>query len=296
MTDRCRHASFADVDRAQQAASSLGAPWRARHCAACGLWRIASDELAHFRLPPALGRAAVRGDKTTHRIPAGRARHCPYIVGHSYPLEYEQPLANELGDPVNDRNGIQRTTFTTDTIVVVTSIERQSLIDIDDDAAVAEGFKGFDDFLDYWNDAYNPHAASDDDDKRHLSDRRMNAAVWVVHFTVEHQDTVRLLVADETRAQAAYTATPASALRGEMEAIDPDIIADLPASIEAQQRWHRDRATTQASYAHLSTEELVALALRRMREARIADETENGFERVARKKATDILRRLDRAA
>lgn len=264
---RCRRARFATETQARTAASSVGDPYRARHCAACGYWHIVSDEAPTFRLPPALGRAVVRGDKTTHRVPAGRIRHCPYLVGHTYALEYEQSLHNEIGDPVNDRHGQQRSTFATETIVHVTKIGRATLNDITDATAAPEGFKSFAEFLDYWDATYGD-----------LTDRRMAAPVWVVHFAVEHQDTVHLL----------------PNLPHEPEAVDPAIVADLPASRDAQQRWHRDRALTRATYSHLPTEDLVALALRRMRELRIAGD--NSFERLARKKATDILERLDRAA
>lgn len=211
-----------------------------------------------IRVTPALGRAIIRGDKTTHRIPAGRQEVCPYRVWEPprvvevdgdiytgrergvYRLEYEQRLT----DPDTGRAW---TEYGTRTVLRVYSITRERLEDITDDTARAEGFDSFALFLDYWNDTYNPYADTpgEEDARRYLTERRMRGFVWVLHFTAEQQDKVHLL----------------PNLPHEPEAVDPDLVADLPASLIARQRWVRDRAAAERELADLPITQRLAHAL-----------------------------------
>lgn len=264
----CRRARFETEHQAAGVASAVGAPYRARHCAACGHWHIVSDERPAFRLHAPLGRAVVRGAKTTHRIPVGRVRSCPYRIYDGeidngrprgiYRLEYEQQLANDVGDAILTSDGTARVTYTTETLVLVTKIEREPLEAIDDDKATAEGFASFAEFLDYWHNTYGE-----------LTDRRMAGEVWVVHFVVEHEDTIRLL-ANELRAGSAYTSTANSALPHEPEAIDPDIVAQLPSSQDARHRWELAKLEHDADFRALPLEDQVA-AIRQLAERTGAD-------------------------
>lgn len=257
MRDRCRLARFAGQEQAEAAAAAVGAPWRARYCLRCDRWHVVNDERPTIRLAPSQARAVIGGRKTTHRIPAGRVRHCPYRVrdghvenGHEvgvYALEYEQTLTDDVGNAILDSKGRRRVTWATGTVITVTQITREPLQDITDETAQSEGFANFGAFLDYWAVA---HVPVDEDGNRPLTDRRMASDVWVVHFTAHQQDTVWLL----------------PGLPDEPEAIDPAIVADLPASRDARQRHQRIQLEAQRQREAMPLSELVAREIAAARE------------------------------
>jgi hypothetical protein len=252
-----------------------------------------------LRVPPHLGRAIIRGDKRTHRIPAGRSEVCAYEVNGPprvvvdddsgvhigrepglYHLEFEQPLTDAFGAVVRDPTTQKpRLTYATRTLIRVTGIARERLEDITDEAAALEGFDSFAAFLDYWNATHNPYAADTEPAARsYLSERRMRSFVWVIAFTAEQQDAIHLL----------------PNLPGEPEAVDPAEVPNLKHSVEAAQRWVRDRADLEAKYAALSHGERLDMALERARTERNSEALRK--LRLAERLLTESERTLDRAA
>lgn len=175
---------------------------------------------------PELADLIINGRKTETRRPVKGI--CRYEEGKHYAIQ-----------PGRGQKAIDR--------LLVLSVTQESLGDIDHQAARREGFTDFGEFLDYWANLYNAD----------IGDLDMEQRVWVINFELYRpkpkskpigKDKVRLLANQQGRKDAGqYTSHPGAAIVREPEAIDPAIIARLPASLEAGQRWAKDRAWFQAA-------------------------------------------------
>lgn len=111
---------------------------------------------------------------------------------------------------------------------------------------------------------------------------------WVITFAIDKAEPVRLL-----QRVAGYTTSSHQALEMEPEAIDPEIITKLPATMEAQQRWTRDRVHRESLYNDGTLTERLDRALAFAKANRIDT---SGIERLIQRKVTELERRNERAA
>lgn len=228
-----------------------------------------------MRFTPEHGRAILRGDKTTHRIPSHKT--CPQ-PGDLTPLHYHHALKDSDGTAQIGQDGRQQYTYSTGVQLRVLDVYAERLEDITDESAQAEGFANFGEFLDYWEDKYGP-----------LTDRRMSSLVWVIRFKPEGQDAYHFLSQD-----GGYTTSTHRAVPEEPEAIDPDTIKDLPASLEARQRWHLDQARKEAQASRLSIAQRVAYEIEAAKAAGI--DIRDDMRVIQRRLDAIANRRLNRAA
>ena len=126
---------------------------------------------------PELARLIVSGRKTQTRRPikdspyGGPRKDCPYEPGKHYAL-----------CPGRGQKAIDR--------ILIKSVERQTLGDIDHQAALAEGFKSVEEFRDYWRTLYR------------IPDSRptpWGTPVWAITFELYRPEPVTIHRRDATR-------------------------------------------------------------------------------------------------
>jgi hypothetical protein len=203
--------------------------------------------------------------KTTHREPLTRT--CRYRINHDYAVQHSIREPHEIR-------------------IFVTAIIEEPLEAIHDETKLAaEGFTSLEQFRDYWRDRYKLPASQPVD---------WDQPVRVIHFipardrVIYRKEPIRLI-----GLKAGYTSDPKRALVREPEALDPATIKDLPASVEAQQRWIRDRTYTEAVEHDGGLTERLDRALIEARRNRI-DTT--SIEWLLNRKVTELERRNQRAA
>lgn len=175
---------------------------------------------------PELAKLIINGRKTQTRRPIKTAE-CKYIEGKHYAIQ-----------PGRGQKAIDR--------LLVGSVHRETLGEIDHQSALREGFPGFGEFLEYWANLYGVD----------IGKLNMEQPVWVISFELYRpenivrigKDRVRLLANQHGRKDAGqYVTNAGAAISREPEAIDPAVIAQLPSSLQATQQWAKDRAWFQAA-------------------------------------------------
>jgi hypothetical protein len=122
----------------------------------------------------------------------------------------------------------------------ITRYRRALLDDTTDDDARTEGYQGVPDLMRWWFDVYDAVWTG--------------AECWVVSFTVDRAEPVRLLAN-----VAGYTSSSSQAMPEEPEAVDPAHIKAF--SEKAQARWQRDQAQREAIYRALPLDQKLRIAL-----------------------------------
>lgn len=112
-----------------------------------------------------------------------------------------------------------------------------------DDVARAEGYRSLEEWREDWRAMYG---------------RELRGEGLVVEFEVLPPRERKWLLAQRG---GDYTEAAHLALEEEPEGVDPGVIEGLPASMEAQQRWNRDRLNQQRAREALPLADRVALAL-----------------------------------
>jgi hypothetical protein len=213
---------------------------------------------------PEFAQLIVNRRKTQARLPAKRGVVCRFEEGKDYAVQ-----------PGRGEKQIER--------VLILSVVKATLGAIDHQAALAEGFRSVEDFRDDWRAI---HRIPDG------TPTPWALPVWVLTFELYRpepkvkpdRDVVRLLANQQGRKDAGqYTSSRHAAIPDEPEAIDPGVIEHLPSTMEARQRWVRDRAYTDAAYRDLPLAERI-MRLQALAAAKRVDIT---------KQEASILRRLE---
>jgi hypothetical protein len=172
---------------------------------------------------------AIRGLKTSHRIPYDPGMLDAYGINHRHKVGRVEAVQPGAG-----RQAIGR--------VVITDVRTEQLGDLTDEAARAEGeFLNFGAFIDDWETRHGPW----DDD----------LVVWVLEFKPERAERPRWLHVDSSYG---YTCSPARAVLDAGEAVGEDwqkAITD-----RARERALRREKRAEVDRAALSTEDRLRLA------------------------------------